>query len=285
MQMESSYNPYSKRDGATEQTNIGANVLLWNVMGALMSMFIFVFDGMHAANRASGKDGSTQLEAPGPRMPGRVLILNTDHFSRMSTLSVIVGTLFLVIWAPASLITTIPHFYVAGIIGIPVVFWGVLYFFLYMDEKHHIYQRKYMMFWVMYAVTMPFVATAFFMLLQRRDVILNWSLCFIALAVGMCSVAIEIVQRSYEYAVQNGLMVCGFCRKKNMVIKIIMLCQCLMVGLMVLSALPVYPATTFSNSYQTILIVSVIISVPLALCARYLTDVSICSLVVAVRAC
>ncbi len=248
-----------------------------------MSMFIFVFDGIMAANRAfqvKVHDMDTLQSSVQQRKPERIRIFGMERFSTILKNTVIFLTPVLAIWPAFVLIEKISGGYIVGNVAIPFIFWGIIYGFLYSENAHHISHRKNMLFWIMYVFTIPFVATAFFMLLQRRDRVLNWSLFFITAAAGLGSFAIEIVQRSYEYAVQNGLKEYGFCRKKNMVIKIVMLCQCLIAGMLVLSALPVFPATNFSNSYQTIVIVFAITAVPFALCGRYLTDVSSISLIV-----
>lgn len=250
-----------EKAGFKEETNVAANVLYWNVMGSVMSMFVFLSEGTRTPTAEEGSRGVT------------VRIMGVSEFSKWTRVGVMIGTAVGVGWPFIPLFLQLQNLYSVGLFLLFIFFMTIACFFVNWDAKYQITQRKYMLFWIFYSMAMPFVANAFFMLLQRRDIILNWSLFVLVAAFGLCSFSIEIVQSTYEYMIKQGVPEYGFCRKKNMSIKTIMLCQCLMAGLLVLSSLPVFPATTFSNSYQTIVTVFALVAVPLALCGRYLRDV------------
>ncbi len=56
------------------------------------------------------------------------------------------------------------------------------------------------MFWIGYMLSVPLVAQCMDMLLQRRDWLLNWAMFFIVVVLALCSLGVEMIQTSFEYA-------------------------------------------------------------------------------------
>jgi magnesium-transporting ATPase (P-type) len=145
-------------------------------------------------------------------------------------------------------------------------------------------------------LSVPLVVQCMDMLLQRRDWLLNWAMFLIVIVLALCSLGVEMIQTSFEYAAagkelstaSNGAAVdrgdqckqaftcedvTNFHRKKNMVIRIIMAC----IGVVVLACctctFPAFPSTPFSNAYSSLLLVMFLLTMPLISSARHITQV------------
>jgi hypothetical protein len=274
------------------QTNIIANVLYWNVMGCLFSLFVFLFDGV--LRMGSGDDGA-----------GTVSIMGYSSFGPMNRLLLVGVFVLLIGWN-----MFIPFAFVSPAYGIALLLMSLtfLVFSMYLVNEEmkdtsavNSYPvRKRIVFWVGFAMTVPLVAISMDMLLQRRDWLLNWTVFFSVVVVGLCSLGIEMVQTSFEYAsmhavnsrrsmdpttledkkriitqtdIYQGRKLQDFCDSKNMVIRVILISTGLLILTACVATFPSFPATPFSNSYTTVIVVAFVLTLPLISLGRHLTEV------------
>lgn len=254
-------------------TNIVANVLQWNVIGCTFSLFMFMFEGVLHMHGENG-----------------VTIMGYESFSGMSQVVMIFLSTVLIGWCLFVPFSFVNATYGCGTFFIPTVFMGYVLYHVMSEQsrikKNNPYPaRKRIVFWTAYTISVPFIAQCMDMLVQRRDWLLNWTIFFSIVVVGLCSIAIEMVQSAYEYAAvnnsnntdakpYNAVALRTFCRRKNIVIRLIILCTGLIVLASCLATFPVFPATPFSNAYMTLILVAFLLTLPLVSSARHLVEVS-----------
>ncbi len=255
------------------QTNVVANVLYWNVIGCIFSLFMFLFDGaIHVNNTASG-----------------VSIMGLTEFSETAIVVTFVVSVALSSWCVGLTYAFINPLIASALLFIPLGF-AAFTFFLALSEKTNIKKknppypaRKRLVFWVGYTLAVPFVAQCIDMLLQRRDYLLNTAMFIAVVVVGLCSLAIEMLQTTFEHSRRNDdksnpgvgyhVELQIFLLRKNRMIRIIMLCTGVLVVVAFFSTFPVFPSTPFSNAYVTAALVAFILTLPLISSARHLSEV------------
>jgi hypothetical protein len=262
-------------------TNVVANVLYWNVMGCMFSFFIFLFDGVLRMDDT--KDDMAT-------------ILGYKEFTQTTNMVIGLVVAILIGWNLFIPFTFITPLYAVGILAMSIFFavYSMYHVKREWDDiqvKNSYLPRKRHIFWIAYALTVPFVAISMDMLLQRRDWILNWTVFFSVLVVGLCSLGIEMLQSSFEHTVMNrNKRVQGasdvqrtknsqdmgiLCRRKNTVIRIIMVCTGIIVLTACVATFATFPSTPFSNSYMAVILVAFVLTLPLISSGRHLTEVSV----------
>ncbi len=263
-------------------TNVVANVLYWNVIGCMFSFFIFLFDGVLRMNDTKDGSGATML--------------GYHEFTQTTIMVIGLVVALLIGWNLFIPFTFITPLYAVGILAMSIFF--AVYSMYHVKREwddikvdNSYLPRKRHIFWIAYALTVPFVAISMDMLLQRRDWILNWTVFFSVLVVGLCSLGIEMLQSSFEHTVmknkktiqitsggdlfKNSQDMDLLCRRKNMVIRIIMVCTGVIALTACVATFPAFPATPFSNSYMAVILVAFVLTLPLISSGRHLTEVSV----------
>jgi len=192
--------------GAVMSTNIVSTALHWNVIGTLVSLFIFLFEGVLPVRKAGLKNVS---------ILGMKNIPSPVLWSMSTLLGVIVGLLPEIVALSAHCTPgyETPNWLHASLyIILPVALFALMMWVVYSQEKnpeitdpnmmmavdpHPI--RKSLVYWAGYAMAAPFVATAMNVLLQRRDWLLNMATFMSVLAASLCPLAIEMTQRFFAY--------------------------------------------------------------------------------------
>lgn len=132
--------------------------------------------------------------------------------------------------------------------------------------------------WTAFALVAPHVANTMFMLLQRRDWILNGAVFMSVFAACICPIAIEYMQDFF-----SGIVIAGSDdfqkafiqhKRKNRMMKIMLIVILSVVLLLTCSTLPVFPASSFSNMFYTVLIVSACLSLCFVSLFRHIVHVS-----------
>lgn len=279
--------------GDVMSTNIVATTLYWNVIGSLVGLFLFLFDGILPVMMQDGEGSKT------------VRILWWSSISSWVPWGLFVVAMLTLL--PAQIAATAIHhmpaswsapnpFYAALYWILPVAL-GILLMWVVTSQQSNpeVYVqtgdqqadphpiRRSLVYWTGYAMAAPFVANAMNMLLQRRDWLLNEAAFLSVLAAALCPLAIEMMQRFFAYLMSQEMSpdteqdVYNYVllnRGKNMMIKIVMVTTAFVVLLLSLTTLPVFPSTGFSNAYYTVLVASAVLALPLISPARHLTHVS-----------
>jgi hypothetical protein len=282
------------------QTNIAANVLYWNAIGCIFSLFMFFFEGVLRLQKpesgGEAKPGPNKQESQSQTVEGAnnlpVSIMGFTKLKDSTTISILIVASLLILWNLFFTIFFVAAAYAAAIIIVPVIYLCYCLYHLLLEkqgiaDKNPYPARKRLIFWIGFTISIPFVAQCINMLLQRRDWILNWTMFSSIAVIGLCSLGIEMVQTSFEYSAlhrktnktsgggdeYNEVKLKTFCSRKNMVIRVIMLCT----GLLVLTAcaanFPSFPSTPFSNVYSILVIVTFILTLPLISSGRHLSMV------------
>lgn len=241
------------KKGTLHQTNILGNVLYWNVLGCITSLTIFVLD------IAPGQNG----EMPSMSMDCSPMMLERVIFAMAFFLGLLSGAISY---------GFVNATYASGLTFIPFVFFLFCSYHVYYENDQQVRYpaRKRLVFWIQYILVLPFVVHCMHMLLQRRDVTLNWIVFWASVVVGMCSLGNELLQTYSEYLGPDDDNA-KFGAKKNMMIRIVMMCIVLLVLQAFLGTFPVFPWVPFSNMYSAMGVAAVIIILPLISTARYLT--------------
>jgi hypothetical protein len=73
--------------------------------------------------------------------------------------------------------------------------------------------------------------------------------------------------------IYQGRKLQDFCDSKNMVIRVILISTGLLILTACVATFPSFPATPFSNSYTTVIVVAFVLTLPLISLGRHLTEV------------
>jgi hypothetical protein len=245
------------KKGTLHQTNILGNVLYWNVLGCITSLTILVLDSKKT------QDGTMQAMVMdcSPMMLERVILAMAFFLGLLS------GAISYGFVNPT---------YASGLTLIPFVFFVFCSYHMYYEaDSYRKYPtRKRLVFWTQYILVLPFVVHCMHMLLQRRDVNLNWIVFWASVVVGMCSLGNELLQTYSEYADAGNEEIVKFRAKKNMIIRVVMMCIVILVLQAFLGTFPTFPWVPFSNMYSAMGVAAVIMVLPLISTGRYMGALS-----------
>ncbi len=258
-----------------ENTNIMVDIVFWNCMGCSLSLFVFFFDTM--VWMAYAKKGVAKR---------KVTIWRFSEVDAV-TLWFIFAAAALVIFI-CLLISSIPvmgsAILSAVMMPVLVAFFMVLIVFLLVLEAAAIEKntgtypmRKNIVFWIFFIIVAPFIVTSINMVLQRRDVTYNACSIIVAFCVGICALGMEYIQDGLT-PLKESPMNPSMVKKKNFMIKTILICVAIMIALLISPNSPIFPASSFSNLYYLVIIVPVILVLPIFTMTRYLQQVSMCIL-------
>lgn len=285
--MEDISDPYTN-DSETSFTNIVAVAVFWNVISCTTAAFVYYFDVLsldkrpvsitdahveaaarqrtkgqgaaaaHAAATTATKENENKLSAAAA----------DTYFFVLSFLGLLWPIISLAFFCgagqSAALILTSVCFY-----AITMVMHGMQGAKQDVEEGYDLYPtRKKIVFWLGYILTTPAVLMACNMLMQRRDVMYNFTTVFMVVVIGLCSMASEMIYTGYEHfyiqmhtkkdADQFKLTndfdenITNYKEQKNAMVKMnIVVTLILLVGIGC-TTFPVFSSTPFSNAYASI---------------------------------
>lgn len=271
------------------QTNLVSNTLYWNVIGTSMSLFVLFFDGVVYMT-------SSSAHSPGSDPPYSLLC-----WTHMGSAAKIL--LFMVLAA----LTWTPMFFNLMFIAenqairtVPLVFSTLfmgLVILVVMWEQRDVKQnnaypvRKNIVYWISFALTVPLVCNSIYMLLQRRDALLNWVTLFSIVAAALCALGIEFMQAAFSYAFagydrryqkyssglgSNSEAIFLYSHRKNTMIMVVMGSILVIVVLLTAATFPWFPSSSFSNTYISVPVVGALLGIPpLIFPGRYLTKMDV----------
>lgn len=264
------------------RTNIVATVLYWNAIGCIFSIFAFLFDGYNYMNSVY----ESQFGVRSVTDAQKFTIMGFGEINDVSIILVVLFSVCITWWGVGLSWVLLPLILSATLFFVPFFFFLFALAMAWMERKNlndgqtPYPTRKRLVFWVGYTLAVPFVAQCMNMLLQRRDYLMNCTVFVVVAVLGVCSIAIEMVQTIYEHACsdktinakkQRELQI--FYIKKNQMIRVIMFCTGVLVIGVFFCTFPVFPSTPFSNAYTTVALVAFILALPLISSSRHVVEV------------
>ena len=246
-------------------TNIVGFVVYWNVISCITSAFVFYFDVMtdDPNNYSAAADYSSWAKV----MYFGVLFL-------VCVLFPLISLFFFCGYAQstAMLVICIAFFAFA------FLFHGNSMLFFSTDEidrnASRYPARKKFVYWIGYTLTAPVLLMSCNMLMQRRDVLYNFTTVFMVVCIGLCSLGSEMVYTAYEhfyinqfkkkrgittwpdeslsYDIDNAVL--NFREQKNAMVKLNLAVILMLVIGIGCTSFPMFVSTPFSNAYAAIFV-------------------------------
>ena len=251
MQLEDISDPYTD-ENETSFTNIVGVTVFWYVISCTTAAFVYYFDVLSVDNN----DNPKKMSRP------------TEHayFFVLSFLGLM--------WPIISLAFFHGATQSAVLIVISIAFYAITMIMHAMSinsqnggEKYP--TRKKIVFWLGYILTTPAVLMACNMLMQRRDVLYNFTTVFMVVVVGLCSMASEMIYTGYEHFYimaktkkesSNQLdtdldeAVTNYKEQKNVMVKMNLVVTLILAIGIGCTTFPVFSSTPFSNTYAAMFV-------------------------------
>lgn len=274
-------------------TNLVGNVMCYNSIMFLFSWFVFMFDGITRMDDGPNAPfPNAGYDIPRAKLWGCAYVGQAPRY--------IVGFLAIALgYVPVALNFAVDNIVQGAVVTVFYILYAVLcILFLRMEEAdvandNSFPFRKSIMFWFGYTIVLPLVVSALYVVMGRRDMILMWISIMSCVAAGVCALGIEFMQTSYAYAafgiaydgispmssgkrmqtvdsMSDDFDVHVYSRRKNMMLKCVLICIVAIVSLNVLTSLPIFPSGVFSNTYYVVLAVAALLIIPFFLSLRYM---------------
>lgn len=194
-QVEDISDPYTDDDN-TSFTNIVGVTIFWNVISCTTAAFVYYFDVMAMDKRAI--DGSSGDSEKGGGSSSSTSYASNAYFFVLSFLGLMWPIVSLAFFHGATQSAIFIAFSIVFYV-ITMVLHGMRGEGQDLVEGYEMYPtRKKIVFWLGYILTTPAVLMACNMLMQRRDVLYNFTTVFMVVVIGLCSMASEMIYTSYE---------------------------------------------------------------------------------------
>jgi hypothetical protein len=276
LQVEEMRNAYNEDKNAwrNENTNIMVDIVIWNCLGCSLSLFIFFFDVMiwmvYAQERQNAPRVSVwNMTAANSMFAGIVFVI-------VAIVIIAVGIISATVNSKSALNLALVSILLFGYNITSLLMLWMESGAVKQNNKTEWAMRKNIMFWIHCVFATPFLTTCINMVLQRRDLTYNACTIIISFCLGICALGIEYIQDAL-----TPMKECALCpdivRKKNLMIKIVLISVAVILVLLVSPNSPVFPASSFSNLYYLVLIVPVISAIPIFTMTRYLQKVFSCA--------
>ena len=190
-------------------TNLVSTAMYWNVLGTLVSLFVFLYDAVLPVMAIRQQNGDATILGMGIKNPLYVWIVAGVVYATLIPAHVYA----IVVHKMPNAWYAVNPLFAVGYIVFPLVLLVVLLLAvqrqlanpevtmlqtpaLMRDGQQEVDihpMRKSAIYWIAYAMAAPYVGSAMYMLLQRRDWILNGAMALSVLAAALCPLAIEMM--------------------------------------------------------------------------------------------
>lgn len=281
-QVEDIADPYTN-DNEASFTNIVGVAVFWNVISCITAAFVYYFDVMAmdkkdevataAAATTTGfgkRKGNVESGSVDAAAASAKSTANDAYFFVLSFLGLL--------WPIISLAFFCGAAQSAVLIAISVIFYAITMVMHGMqgakqdvDFGYEMYPtRKKIVFWVGYTITTPVVLMACNMLMQRREVMYNFTTVFMVVVVGLCSMASEMIYTGYEHLYITmhtkkdksqrldsdafDEQISNYKEQKNAMVKVNLVVTLILIAGIGCTTFPVFSSTPFSNTYSSMFV-------------------------------
>ena len=253
LQLEDISDPYTN-ENETSFTNIVGVTVFWNVISCTTAAFVYYFDVLSVDNIDSAEKNGFQpsqhayffvLSFLGLMWP--IISLAFFHGATQSAVLIVISIAFYAFTMIMHAMSMRPQ-----------------------DGVEKYPTRKKIVFWLGYILTTPAVLMACNMLMQRRDVLYNFTTVFMVVVVGLCSMASEMIYTGYEHfyievykkkGVRDQQLkgdldeaVTNYKEQKNAMVKMNLVVTLILAIGIGCTTFPVFSSTPFSNTYAAMFV-------------------------------